>query len=73
MANPDDVERIGERAMNSFGRIDTWFNNAGVSVYGKLLDVPLEDQRRVFDTNFWGVVHGSPDGRALHADRAAAC
>ena len=53
------MERIGERAINSFGRIDTWFNNAGVSVYGKLLDVPLEDQRRVFDTNFWGVVHGS--------------
>jgi short-subunit dehydrogenase len=59
VAAPEDVERIGERAMNSFGRIDTWFNNAGVSVYGKLLDVPLDDQRRVFDTNFWGVVHGS--------------
>jgi short-subunit dehydrogenase len=59
VAAPEDVERIGERAMNSFGRIDTWFNNAGVSVYGKLMDVPLDDQRRVFDTNFWGVVHGS--------------
>ena len=59
VAVPEEVERIGERAMNSFGRIDTWFNNAGVSVYGKLMDVPLEDQRRVFDTNFWGVVHGS--------------
>jgi len=59
VANPEDVERIGERATGRFGRIDTWFNNAGVSVYGKLVDVPLEDQRRVFDTNFWGVVHGS--------------
>jgi NAD(P)-dependent dehydrogenase (short-subunit alcohol dehydrogenase family) len=59
VANPDDVERIGERAIGSFGRIDTWFNNAGVSVYGKLLDVPLDDQRRVFETNFWGVVLGS--------------
>ena len=48
VGNPDDVERIGERAISSFGRIDTWFNNAGVSVYGKLLDVPLDDQRRVF-------------------------
>ena len=73
MANPDDVERIGERAISSFGRIDTWFNNAGVSVYGKLLDVPLEDQRRVFETNFWGVVHGSRTAVRLDAHRAAAC
>ena len=58
VANPEDVERIAERALHAFGRIDTWVNNAGVSVYGKLLDVPLEDQRRLFDTNFWGVVHG---------------
>jgi short-subunit dehydrogenase len=58
VANPDDVERIAERAMNAFGGIDTWVNNAGVSIYGKLMDVPLDDQRRLFDTNFWGVVHG---------------
>jgi short-subunit dehydrogenase len=33
-------------------------NNAGLSIYGKLTDVPLEDKRRLFDVNFWGVVHG---------------
>jgi NAD(P)-dependent dehydrogenase (short-subunit alcohol dehydrogenase family) len=58
VADPADVDRIGERAMDTFGRIDSWVNNAGVSVYGRLLDVPLQDQRRLFDTNFWGVVHG---------------
>lgn len=59
VANPDDVDRLGERALAAFGRIDTWVNNAGVSLYGRVSDVPLEDQRRVFETNFWGVVHGS--------------
>jgi hypothetical protein len=34
-------------------------NNAGVSIYGPVLEQPLEDQRRLFDTNYWGVVHGS--------------
>ncbi|HEX2311723.1 MAG TPA: SDR family oxidoreductase [Vicinamibacterales bacterium] len=58
VANPEDVDRVGERAVSTFGRIDTWVNNAGVSIYGKLVDIPLEDQRRLFDTNFWGVVHG---------------
>src|SRR4029079_1323289 len=27
-------------------------------IYGKLADIPLDDKRRLFDINFWGVVHG---------------
>ena len=55
-AQMDEVARI---AMAEFGRIDTWINNAGVAVYGKLDQVSDEDNRKVFDTNFWGVVNGS--------------
>lgn len=55
----EDVRRVSQTAMDAFGGFDTWFNNAGVSIYGRLVDVTLEDQRRLFDTNFWGVVHGS--------------
>jgi len=52
------VEELGARARSEFGSIDTWVNNAGLSIYGKLMDVPLEDKRRLFDINFWGVVYG---------------
>jgi short-subunit dehydrogenase len=55
----EDVRRIADTAIRHFGGFNTWVNNAGVSIYGKLLEIPLEDQRRLFDTNFWGVVHGS--------------
>jgi NAD(P)-dependent dehydrogenase (short-subunit alcohol dehydrogenase family) len=55
----EDVDKIAATAIANFGRLDTWVNNAGVSIYGKLTDVPLEDQRRLFDTNYWGVVYGS--------------
>jgi short-subunit dehydrogenase len=54
-----DVRRIAHEAQRVFGGFDTWVNNAGVSVYGRSLEVTLDDMRRVFDTNFWGVVHGS--------------
>jgi short-subunit dehydrogenase len=54
-----DVERIGQTALERFGRIDTWVNNAGVGTFGRLEDVSLEDHQRLFQTNFWGVVHGS--------------
>jgi NAD(P)-dependent dehydrogenase (short-subunit alcohol dehydrogenase family) len=53
------VERVAERAVAEFGRIDTWVNNAAVSMYGRLQDVPLEDMRRQFDVNYWGTVYGS--------------
>ena len=54
-----DVRRVAETARREFGGFDTWVNNAGASVYGKALEVTAEDMRRVFETNFWGVVYGS--------------
>lgn len=59
VGNPADVERIGNAAMERYGRIDTWVNNAGISIFGRIEDVALEDHQRLFQTNFWGVVHGS--------------
>jgi short-subunit dehydrogenase len=53
------VERIAEAAIGRFGRIDTWINDAGVAIYGRLVEVSEKDSRRLFDTNFWGVVNGS--------------
>ena len=59
VARLQDVQRIASEASTRFGGFDTWVNNAGVSIYGHMLDQSLEDQRRLFDTNYWGVVHGS--------------
>jgi short-subunit dehydrogenase len=53
------VQDIAHVAIEKFGGFDTWVNNAGVSIYGKLEDVSIEDQRKLFETNYWGVVHGS--------------
>lgn len=53
------VRALADAAITEFGRIDTWVNNAGVSIYGLLADVSMEDARRLFDTNYWGTVHGS--------------
>ena len=58
VAKADAVDAIGDFALEQFGRIDTWVNNAGIGVYGKLTEIPLADKRRLFDVDFWGVVHG---------------
>jgi NADP-dependent 3-hydroxy acid dehydrogenase YdfG len=59
VADRDAIERVADAAVREFGRIDTWVNDAGVSVYGLLEDIPVADARRLFDTNYWGVVNGS--------------
>jgi short-subunit dehydrogenase len=61
-ADVNDGNRLGQaalRAIETFGRIDTWINDAGVAIYGRLDEVDEKDSRRLFDTNFWGTVNGS--------------
>ncbi len=58
VANAEEVDAVADEAVRTFGAVDTWVNNAGVSIYGKLTEVPLADKKRLFDVNFWGVVNG---------------
>jgi short-subunit dehydrogenase len=59
VTDPEQVEHVAEVARRSFDGIDTWVNNAGVTIFGRIQDVSIEDARRLFDVNYWGVVHGS--------------
>lgn len=61
-ADVADVEQFKAAAAAgaaAFGRIDTWVNNAGVGMYSRLLETDVADDRRLFETNFWGIVNGS--------------
>lgn len=59
VTDADAAERIHDAAHARFAGFDTWVNNAGVSAYGTLDETPLDDARRLFETNYWGVVQGS--------------
>ncbi|MEH6434901.1 SDR family oxidoreductase [Massilia sp. DD77] len=59
VADRAQVERIAQAAIARFGRIDTWINNAGSTIYGRIDEVAEAESRRLFDINFWGMVHGS--------------
>jgi short-subunit dehydrogenase len=59
VADRERVEQIGAEAIQEFGRIDTWVNNAAVSMYGRITDTSIEDMRRQMDVNYWGQVYGS--------------
>jgi len=59
VSSHESNEKIATEAIKRFGRVDTWINNAGLSIYGRIEEVKEEDAKRLFDINFWGVVHGS--------------
>ncbi|HEY1190386.1 MAG TPA: SDR family oxidoreductase [Gemmata sp.] len=52
------VDRVAAAAVEKFGRIDTWVNNAGLGMWGRLDGSPEADARKLFDVNFWGLVNG---------------
>lgn len=59
VANPDDIQGIAQSALDHFGKIDIWINNAGVIMYGRFLDVSPEEFRQTIETNLFGVTYGS--------------
>ena len=53
------VRAAAAAAIARFGRIDTWVNDAGTAIYAKLVDTPLDEHQQLFQTNYFGVVHGA--------------
>lgn len=69
VAMAEEMDRVADAALREFGGFDTWVNNAGISIYGRLTDVPMDDKRRLFETNFWGVVNGCRTAVRHFSDR----
>ncbi|HEV2089177.1 MAG TPA: SDR family NAD(P)-dependent oxidoreductase, partial [Cryptosporangiaceae bacterium] len=59
VTDADAVQDLARRAVERFGRLDVWVNNAAVGVVAPFGRIPLEDFRRVLDVNVMGCVHGA--------------
>ncbi|MEO0881563.1 MAG: SDR family oxidoreductase [Pseudomonadota bacterium] len=60
VTDPESVEAFANFAWATYGPVDGLINNAGVSqIAASVTTTPLEDLRRVFDVNLFGVWHGS--------------
>jgi NAD(P)-dependent dehydrogenase (short-subunit alcohol dehydrogenase family) len=53
------VQALADVALAEAGGLDIWINNAGVTLIGTLGDAPLEEHRRVLETNLFGAWHGA--------------
>jgi NAD(P)-dependent dehydrogenase (short-subunit alcohol dehydrogenase family) len=53
------VESLAQRAVDHFGNIDVWVNNAVLAAVGRLEEVPPEANRRIVEANLLGYLHGA--------------
>lgn len=66
------VDAAARFAVERFGQIDTWVNNAGTSVLGHLLDIPNDEHAQMMRTNYFGTVHGCRAAVSLLRDAGGA-
>ncbi len=53
------VRALARRAVEAFGRIDVWVNNAAAGIYGRFEDTPSDVYRAVIETDLFGYIHGA--------------
>ena len=58
-ADPDQVRSVADRAVERFGRIDTWAHVAGVGEFARFEDHTPEEFRRVVEVDLLGAVYGA--------------
>ena len=54
----EQVAHLASEAVTRFGRIDAWVNNAGISEYATVEDLPVADMERIIRVNLLGTMYG---------------
>ena len=58
VAEWSQVERLGQAAVDHFGRIDTWVNCAAISEYATVEQMTIEEIERIIDVILMGEIRG---------------
>jgi short-subunit dehydrogenase len=53
-----DLEALLKAALDRFGRVDVWANNAGYGLLDSVAAMDMAECRRLFDTNLFGAIEG---------------
>lgn len=58
-ANFDEVKNVADKAVETFGRLDTWVHSAAAFLFAKFEDIEPHEFRRMVEVNLLGQVHGA--------------
>ncbi len=53
------LEELANYALNTFGQIDVWINNAGIWYKSPVTEIEESKMEQVFETNTYGTIRGS--------------
>jgi NAD(P)-dependent dehydrogenase (short-subunit alcohol dehydrogenase family) len=59
VSREEDVQNLAEQAVERFGQIDVWINDAGVGLYSRFEQAPPDEYRQVIETNLFGAIYGA--------------
>lgn len=59
VSKQDEVEKLAQKAVSTYGRIDVWINNAGGGAIGHFEEVPIAEHVQVIETDLLGTLYGS--------------
>ena len=59
VSQENEVQNLAKRAVERFGHIDVWINNAGVGLFSQFERAPEEEYRQVIETNLFGAIYGA--------------
>src|SRR4051795_9910323 len=59
VTDPDQMQRVAQRAVTEYGRLDTWVHVSGVLLVAPFERTTPEEFARVVDVNLMGQVHGA--------------
>lgn len=59
VTQPEEMKRVAEHAVRTYGRLDTWVHLAAVAIYAPFEEITPEEFRRVVKTNLLGQVYGA--------------
>jgi NAD(P)-dependent dehydrogenase (short-subunit alcohol dehydrogenase family) len=61
VSDAKQVRLLADSAINQFGKIDIWVNNAAISAYGPMESFTPEEVSRIIDVNLKGQFYGSQE------------
>ena len=59
VTDPSACSALIEGAVDRFGSVDVLVNNAGLGLYGSIIEADPEDWRKMFDVNVLGVLYAT--------------
>jgi NAD(P)-dependent dehydrogenase (short-subunit alcohol dehydrogenase family) len=57
VTDADAVDRMVDATVDKFGRLDIFFNNAGIEMHGSITDTDRDQHRKLIDVNVNGVYY----------------